>query len=199
MGSALLETMTARVTEECDGNRAAAQREADAIKADAESASAAQRVSMQATTNAEMDRLDERWRQMAHAEASRAELTVKSDAVNAVMQKVDAEIRRIVASDGFPALLDALLTTLSSEIQGDVVLLGPEDQVDHIKSWLSSNGHNGVTVQGSAELWDGVALQDPPRTYRISNTLTGRYARVEQDVRRVCMVNLFGGDAAKGV
>ena len=57
MGSALLETMTSQVTEECEGNRVAAQQEADAIKADAESKSAAQRNTVQAATDAEMERL----------------------------------------------------------------------------------------------------------------------------------------------
>ena len=199
MGSALLETMTAQVTEECDGNRAAAQQEAEAIRAEAERKSAAQRDATQSATDAEMDRLDERWRQMAHAEASRAGLVVKNDAVKAVMQKVESEIRRIVAGDDFPAVLDALLVSLDSEIQGDVVLLGPAGHVGHIEAWLSSHGHEGISVEGSAELWDGVAVQDPAQTYRISNTLTGRYSRVEQDARRVCMVNLFGGNAAEGV
>ncbi|MFP6582600.1 MAG: V-type ATP synthase subunit E family protein [Candidatus Hydrogenedentota bacterium] len=198
MGSALLETMTAQVTEECEGNRAAAQQEANAIKADAESESAAQRDTVQAGTDAEMERLDERWRQMAHAEASRADLMVKNDAVKAIMEKVQAEVRAIVAGGEFPGLLDALLTSLQSEINESVVVVGPESHVDHIKGWLASNGHAGVTVQGSAEMWDGVAVQDAERTYRISNTLSGRYGRVEQDARRLCMVKLFGNSSAEG-
>lgn len=199
MGSALLETMTTQVVEECDGNRAAAQQEADAIQAEAEGKSAAQRESTQAATDSEMVRLDERWRQMAHAEASRSDLVVKNEAVNAVMQKVAQEIQAIVDSKEFPSVLDSLMDTLAPEITGEVVVLGPEGHVDQIKTWLSSNGHDGIGVEASSELWDGVALQDPARTYRISNTLTGRYSRVEQEARRVCMVNLFGGNAAEGV
>ena len=38
----------------------------------------------------------------------------------------------------------------------------------------------------------GVALEDPKHTYRISNTLTGRYARLDQQARKICMQNLFG-------
>ncbi|MFP6616138.1 MAG: V-type ATP synthase subunit E [Candidatus Hydrogenedentota bacterium] len=199
MGSALLETMTAQVTEECDGNRAAAQQEADAIQAEADRKSAAQREATQSATDAEMDRLDERWRQMAHAEASRASLMAKNDAVKAIMQKVESEIRRIVESDEFPAILDALLVSLATEIEGEVVLIGPESHVAHIESWLSSNGHDGIKVEGSNEFWDGVAIQDPAQTYRISNTLSGRYGRVEQEARRLCMIKLFGDNTAEGV
>jgi vacuolar-type H+-ATPase subunit E/Vma4 len=199
MGSALLETMTAQVVEECDGNSSAAQQEADAIQAEAEGKSAAQRESTQAATDSEMVRLDERWRQMAHAEASRADLVVKNEAAKAVMHKVAQEIRSIVDNKEFPSVLDSLMETLVREIKGEVMVLGPEGHIDHIKTWLSNNGHDGISVEASSELWDGVALQDPARTYRISNTLTGRYSRVEQEARRVCMVNLFGGNAAEGV
>jgi vacuolar-type H+-ATPase subunit E/Vma4 len=198
MGSALLETMTAQVTEECEGMRAAAQQEADAIRAEAESKSAAHREAVQVATDAEMERLDERWRQMAHAEASRADLIVKNDAVKAIMEKVQAEIRSIVSGGSFPGVLDALLSSLKSEINESVVVVGPESHINHIKGWLSSNGHAGVTVQGSAEMWDGVAVQDAERTYRISNTLTGRYGRVEQEARRLCMAKLFGDSSAEG-
>ena len=52
MGSALLETMTSQVTDECEGNRAAAQQEAEAIQAEAESKSAAQREATQSTIDA---------------------------------------------------------------------------------------------------------------------------------------------------
>lgn len=192
MGSALLETMTAQVTEECEGNIAAAREEAAAIQADAEKKAASQRESVEASTETEMNRLDERWRQMAHAEASRADLVVKNEAVKAVMQKVQAEIKAIVSGGDFPQVLDALLNSLNDEITQHVVVVGPEAHVDHIKGWLSNHGHENVTVEGSPEMWDGVAVQDAKRTYRISNTLTGRYGRVEQEARRLCMVKMFG-------
>jgi hypothetical protein len=61
-----------------------------------------------------------------------------------------------------------------------------------VQNWLSGHGHAGMVVEASQEVWDGVALQDPARSYRISNTLTGRYGRVAQEARRLCMVKLFG-------
>ena len=195
MGSALLETMTAQVTGQCDANRAAAQQEAEAIKAEAATQAQAKRDSVLAANGTEMDRLDERWRLMAHAEASRADLVVKNDAVQAIMQKVESEIRAIVNGSGFGSVLDALLASLLNEFKGndnEAILIAPEAHVAHVQQWLSSNGHTGMTVEASKEIWDGVALQDPARTYRISNTLTGRYGRIGQEARRLCMVKLFG-------
>ena len=132
---------------------------------------------------------------MAHAEASRADLVVKNDAVQAVMQKVESEIRMIVNGSGFGGVLDSLLTSLLNEYQGsdsEALLIAPEAHVAHVQQWLSANGHAGMTVEGTKEIWDGVALQDPARTYRISNTLTGRYERIGQEARRLCMVKMFG-------
>lgn len=198
MGSALLETMTAEVTEECEANIAAAQDEAATIKSEAETRAASQRETVEAVTETEMTRLDERYRQMAQAEASRADLVVKNDTVRAVMDKVHAEIRSIVSGDRFPAVLEALLGSLKDEIRSGLVVLGPEAHLEHIRGWLSKNGLEGVSVEASAELWDGVAVQDAERTYRISNTLTGRFGRVEQEARRVCMQTLFGNVSSEG-
>lgn len=195
MGSALLETMTAQVAEQCEANRVVAEQEAKAIQAEADSQAQAKRETLVAINAAEMDRLDERWRQMAHAEASRADLVVKNDAVQAILKKVESEIRAMVDSTAFTGVLDALLTSLLNEFQGEdneAVLIASQAHVAHVQSWLSSNGHAGISVEASTEVWDGVALQDPARTYRISNTLTGRYRRIGQDARRLCMVKLFG-------
>jgi vacuolar-type H+-ATPase subunit E/Vma4 len=191
-GSALLETMTAQVMEKCESTRSAAQQEADVILADAKAQGQAQRESVEAQLAREMDHLDERWEQMAHAEASRADLTVKNDAVSAVLDVVQTEIRRIVSSSEFGTVLDALLTSLMQAADGDIVVLGPESHLDRVKKWLADNGHGGVKVEASPEMWDGVAIQDPAQTYRVSNTLSGRYHRIEETARKQCMSTMFG-------
>jgi len=191
-GSALLETMTAQAMEECDSTRNTAQQEADAILADAKAQSQAQRESVEAQVTREMAHLDERWGQMAHAEASRADLTVKNDSVTAVLASVQAEIRRIVSSPDFGGILDALLASLMQAADGEIVVLGPEAHLDSVKKWLAGNGHANVKVVASPEIWDGVAIQDPGRKYRVSNTLTGRYQRIEETARKRCMSAMFG-------
>ncbi len=78
-----------------------------------------------------------------------------------------------------------------------VVAHAPPAHVDSVRDWLANNGHGGVSVEGNSNLWDGVAIQDPERTFRISNTLTGRFARVEQEARKRCMMALFSKKAAE--
>ena len=194
-GSSLLDTMTAQVVAECDSNLSDARIEADTILADARSQSQAQRDAVQAATAREMEHLDERWKQMAHAEASRADLVVKSDAVNAVLDSAQAEVRALVNSNRFGNVIDALLESLMKEVVGDVVVVGPATHKDHVKLWLANNGHASVAVESSPEMWDGVAIQDLECTYRISNTLTGRYHRIENSARKHCMVTMFGEGA----
>lgn len=197
--SSLFDTMTAQVEAQCEENLARARAEADRILADADAEASAARDRMLKATQAEIDTLDDRSRQKAEAEAAKAKLEMRNDIVEMVMAKVRAEVESIVAGSNFPAILDALLTTLvgNAELRNGSVVLAPEAHVAHVQQWLSSHGHDGVPVEGSRVTWDGVAIQDEAQTYRISNTLTGRYTRVESEARRHCMVSLFGG--AEGV
>jgi vacuolar-type H+-ATPase subunit E/Vma4 len=191
-GSALADTMAKQVMAECESNLNQAQSQANEILEEAKSQAIAHRDAVMTETDKVIRQLDQRWEQMAHAEASRAELSIKKDAVEAVMDTVHAEIKRLVGSPEFSGILEALLSTLMTAADGEAVVLGPESHVSHIQSWLSGNGHGSLEVKASAELWDGVALEDPKHTYRISNTLTGRYARLDQQARKICMQNLFG-------
>jgi len=142
--------------------------------------------------------LDALWKQKGVAESTRLELSMKNDAVEAVLAEVSAGIKRLVSGPDFPAVLERLLTELMSAVgnEKNVQVLGPVSHVDLVKSWLSSHGHAGVHVEGSPEFWDGVAVQDPARTWRMSNTLTGRFARTDQAVRKHCMTALFGAGGA---
>jgi vacuolar-type H+-ATPase subunit E/Vma4 len=91
-----------------------------------------------------------------------------------------------------------LLAELMEEApdSGDLQVLAPPAHADRVSSWLSNNGRAGVGVEGSEAFKDGVAVQDPGRTFRISNTLSGRFALMEQEIRKHCMTTLFGGGAA---
>ena len=188
---ALFETMSARVAEECEGNIARARKEAAVIVAEAEATSAASRNAAEARTHSEIDALAERWRQKADAEAAKATLTVKNDAVEQVLAAVESVIAQTVASDKFPAYLEALLAELMAVAKGLFVVRGPAGNIDTVRAWLDANGHADAALEASDDMIDGVAIQDPVRSYRISNTLHGRSRQVLEEARRVCMTSLF--------
>jgi vacuolar-type H+-ATPase subunit E/Vma4 len=194
---ALFETMTRQVEAECADHLSKARAEAERILADARAKAAASREAVLKSARAEVDRLDTLWRQKAEGEAVRLDLAMKNDTVEAVLAEVQKKLRQTVEGANFGGILDSLLSELmaAAGTSKDIHVLAPMAQVDRVRSWLEKHGHAGVRVEGSAEFWDGVAVQDPKRSYRISNTLTGRFARVEQAARKHCMTSLFGGKA----
>jgi vacuolar-type H+-ATPase subunit E/Vma4 len=187
--------MTRQVEAECASHLDKARAEAEQILADARSKAAAARDGVLASARAEVDRLDALWKQKAEGEGIRLDLAMKNDAVEAVLAEVERQVRATTEGPEFGTILERLLRELmsASESSSDVQVLAPPAHVDRVRSWLEQNGHGGVSVEGSAEFWDGVALQNPQRTFRISNTLSGRFARVEQAARKHCMTTLFGG------
>ena len=190
-GTAILETMARQVDEVYEGNVRAAQESAEGILEETRQECAALEEETLAVTGAEMEVLAERWRQKADAEAAKAALVVQNDAVRAVLAKVGEEIRAIVDSDDFPEILEALLSELMGAASAGVIAHAPPAHVDRVRDLLANNGHGDVSVESASTMWDGVAIQDPERTFRISNTLTGRFARVEQEARKRCMISLF--------
>ena len=191
-GAALFETMSQQVDAQCESNLSEAKRVAEAIVAEARAQCAEQRETVLSATKGELAALDERWRQKAEAEAAKAALVVKNEAMQDVLRQVDEDIRSTVKGPEFEAVLDALLAELMAvEEGGDFKVLAPEAHVDRVRNWLANMGRGSVPIEASSELWDGVALQDMNRTYRISNALTGRYSRVLEEARKTCMTSLF--------
>lgn len=190
---ALIDSMTQRVAEQRAEIIAEAEAQADRIKASARDAAAHRREQTLRETERDLEQLRVRWEQMAEAEAAKAELAMKHDAVEAVLEDVRGRIEALRESAEFESILGALLEELMGAADGDVVVVAPSAHVDFVRSWLGEHGHNKVPVEPSDKLTDGVALQDPDRTYRISNTLSSRYALVLEEARKICMTSLFEG------
>jgi vacuolar-type H+-ATPase subunit E/Vma4 len=192
--TALFATMTRQVEAESADHLAKARADAERILADARAKAAASREATLAAARAEVDRLDTLWKQKAQAESTRLELAMENDAVEAVLAKVREDVTRLAAGAEFQQILSRLLEQLMPAISGekDVELLGDEKQLAHIRQWLSSHGHGSLDVKASGQFWDGVAAQDRRQTWRVSNTLRGRFERLEQAARKHCMTALFG-------
>jgi vacuolar-type H+-ATPase subunit E/Vma4 len=192
--SSLFETMTRQVEAECAGHLAKARAEAERILADARAKAVTSRDATLATARAEVDRLDVLWKQKTEAESVRLELAMENDAVEAVLEKVRAEMTRVAAGPEFPGLLSRLLDELIPAIPSgdDVELLGPAAHIEHIRQLIGTRGKQRIEVKASDQFQDGVAAQDRARTWRISNTLHGRFQHMEQAARKHCMTTLFG-------
>ena len=178
--TALFETMTRQVEAESADHLAKARADAERIMADARTAAAASREATLAASRAEVDRLDTLWKQKAQAES--------------VLAKVREDIARLASGAEFQPVLTQLLEELIPAISGekDVELLTAETHAGQVRQWLSGHGHAGMDVKASSQFWDGVAGQNRGQTWRVSNTLRGRFERLEQTARKHCMTALFG-------
>jgi vacuolar-type H+-ATPase subunit E/Vma4 len=195
---ALFETMSRQVEAECAEHLAAARADADRILADARAKARASTEAALAAAKAERERLDTLWRQKAEAEAVRIELSMRNEVGEAILVQVESEVKRLVSTPQFSTVIESLMAELMGAVRDekDIHVLGPPAHIDFVRRWLANHGRAGVAVEASEEFWDGVAVQNSARTWRISNTLMGRFARVDQEVRKHFMTTLFGSKGA---
>jgi len=109
-----------------------------------------------------------------------------------ILHSVDAELDRIAAGPEFPAILEALLRELMTVAPERAEVLAPPAHVERSRQWLASHGHAGVPVVPNAALLDGVAIQDAERTFRVTNSLSSRFHKLENEARKICLRLLFG-------
>ena len=64
------------------------------------------------------------------------------------------------------------------------MVLAPPAHADHCKQWLESHGYGHLAVEPTPSLTDGVAIQDPAKKFRFTNTLTARFNKREGALRK---------------
>lgn len=131
-------------------------------------------------------------RQRAQAEAERAIMTMRERVVDKILDTVHEELRAVAQSPGFPELLCRLLAEALEEAPEDAVVLAPPAYAGACRHWLDANGRHGVPVEPEARLWDGIAVTNQARSYRLTNTLTGRFEKTRADARKAAIRRLFG-------
>ncbi|HNV21969.1 MAG TPA: cytidine deaminase [Candidatus Hydrogenedentes bacterium] len=60
------------------------------------------------------------------------------------------------------------------------------------RQWLDAHGKASVPVEPEDRLWDGVAVTDVARSFRLTNTLTSRFEKCRADARKAALQRLFG-------
>lgn len=192
----ILELMSQQIASEVEAARAAAQRQAEMVKADARTRASRRREEMLAQVQAEVAELQRRSRERAEAETEMVVLTTKDTVTDEVLTRVKEELSRVSNSPEFTSVLDALLAELMKEAPAGGIVLVPQAHEAHCREWLNSHGHGGLEVQGTREMVDGVAVQDKDHTFRITNTLSARFQQLEPALRKHCVTRLFGGEAS---
>ncbi len=187
----LRESMRAEVEKRKESLLAEARAEAACIVEEGRQAAEERREAVLRDVRAELDNLYRRSQARLKAETEKAELAVKDTVTEDVLAKVRERIAALAREDRFGDILEALLKEVIEASPPGVKILAPEAHVDRCREWLEANGHEGFEVEGAPWLRDGVAAEDPKRSFRLSNTLHGRLEKLEPLARKRTMERLF--------
>jgi vacuolar-type H+-ATPase subunit E/Vma4 len=195
MQQALFDTMARQVADRCQALLDAARAEAGALLKEArEHADRRRREAVQAAER-EVQRLAERARQLLAVEAEHESLTMEQSIADEILRSVSFELEKAALSPKFPAIFDALLAELMADAPKDALVTVPVSFGERAKAWLQQHGYPDVTVQESPAMRDGCAMQDAAHTYRVTNSLSSRLSKLQNEARKVCLRSLFGGGA----
>lgn len=190
---ALLELMTEQAARQSKEIVARARQEADAIREAARARSEGHRSDFLRVLESDLTGQARRSRERAEAAAHMVVLTTKDTITDEIMTRARAELQRIQSTPELPGIIDALLEELLRDApkEGIVVLAHPQ-QTERVREWLKQHGYD-LPVEPLASLKDGVAIQDAEKSYRVTNTLSARLARLESDLRKGVIHDLFEG------
>ncbi|MFA6240684.1 MAG: ATP synthase F0 subunit B [Candidatus Hydrogenedentales bacterium] len=192
MQQALLDTMARQVAQQCEDHLAVARQKADAIIADAKSKAESRRVHALEQAHAEAERHAKRALELALRAAENETLTMEHAVANEVLVSVGVELHRLAMGERFPGILEGLLAELVEYSPKNGTILAPPAHAELCRAWLQKQAVTGLTVQPDPDLVDGIAFQDAERTYRVTNSLSARFAKVQNEARRICLDTLFG-------
>ncbi len=192
MQHALLDTMARQVEQRCVERLAKARETAEVLIADARRKAAEKSAETLQHTKREVEHQAERARHLASLQVELEARSMRQAVADEVLRSVEAELARIAESSVFPPILEALLEEVmtAAPFQAEVVVNAVH--AERCRSWLSAHGHGAVPVVESTALRDGVAVQDVKRSYRITNSLSSRFQKLEGEARRICLQTLFG-------
>jgi vacuolar-type H+-ATPase subunit E/Vma4 len=194
-GQGLFDTLTQQANQDCEQKAERARQEADSIHDGARRESARRREAALEAIDAELDAAARSARTMAEIEADKLELSLHSTLTEHALADVAAKLEHVTQSGAFPGILEALLAELLAVADTGTVLV-PAAHEAHCRSWLQGNGHADRAMQVDASLTDGVAVHDDATACRITNSLSMRFAKLDDEARRICAERLFEGKGA---
>jgi len=147
-----------------------------------------------AAANEEIRRADEQTRMQREAKLERTALTLREAVAEEVLTQIHSAIADVVAGPEFPQVLEALLNDIASELHPGMRVLTTGRNVDLCRRWMVGHGFGDLRVIETAGLEDGIAVEDERRTFRVTNTLSTRFAAREAEARRICVRMLFPED-----
>ncbi len=192
----MLDTMARQVADRCQAALDAARAEAGSILKEARDRADQRRKAAVSAADRDAQRLAERARQLLAVEAEHETLIIEQSIADEILRSVGFELDKVAQLPKFAAIFDALLAELMADAPKDALVTVPVSFGDRTTAWLHQRGLAGVTARESAAMRDGCAMQDAARTYRVTNSLSSRLSKLQNEARKACLNALFGGGAA---
>jgi len=191
-GRSFLDTLEREAERRCEVILAQAREEAARIVAEARQTAEENRQNAlkEEQTHARTQLEDARRR--AEAQVERAKVSMRERVADRILDTVHEELRRIAQSPEFPEVLQFLLAEIMEEAPDNALVLAPPEHVSSCRQWLDVHGMTHITVEPDERLWDGVAVIDAPRSFRLTNTLTSRFEKSRASARKAALRRLFG-------
>lgn len=191
MEAALIATLEAKTSTECEAKAAEAERQANAIVAAAQAKADELRKETVALEADSLSFQEQRAKLVAESEAVREGLVMQQAVVDEALQRARTEFDRLVSSPEFGPMIESLLASAMEAAPEEALVIVPAAQLERCQSWLKGNGHAGAAVEASSTVSDGVSVQDRDRTYRVIHTLSSRYEKLESEARKRSLRLLF--------
>jgi vacuolar-type H+-ATPase subunit E/Vma4 len=188
--------MAARVQDQRDAKSAEAKGKGEKIVREATSRAADRYAKGLDQVNNEVAQQKERARQLAQSEGEKSVLAAQHDVTTGVVAEARERLSKVASEASFGSVIEALLAEAMGAARGDVIVLSPPAHADRCKTWLAANGHSAAEVVPTDEFDDGVAVQDTGHSYRVTNTLSSRFRKLEPLARKILMKRLFGHEGS---
>lgn len=163
----------------------AARAEADRILAEAKEAGEAEAAEITALAEQQLSEQDRLWREQDEADALRIRQTARHGLANEVIEGVERRLVEIAQAGDFPGVLaglvdEALALAKEQAAEGAFLVKCPPEHVEALQKKLGGS----TAVEGDPALRDGVSVQDAACSFRVRNTLSARFAKLEPEIRR---------------
>ncbi len=192
---ALNALLTEQAEARCAEIRAAGEAQARQIAEAADARIAERAQEAHATLDAELAGAHERAVERAQAEANMVVKTTRDQIADGLLERVRQDLAALANSEQMRDVIGKLLREVLGEAPQGGTVLAPPAHADFVREQVQQQGRGDLQVEAHPRLSDGVAVQDARQTYRVTNSLSSRYARLERQARRHAMQRLFGHTA----
>ncbi len=188
--SSLLRAMAREVEAQCRECMAEAGKQAAGIVSQATEKHAGRRAELLEAARQASVRQIAKERGRALADAARREEAFEGTITEEVLVETRMAIDGLAQSEEFTKVLEALLDEALRGLTGPLEVVAPTGKVDNCNRWLRSKGLDDVKVVPDGTMRDGIAVQDPQRSFRLTNTLSSRCAQIKSQIRQICSEKL---------